>query len=346
MRKCRCECLVCSLFGIVLLLPLPLLAEEPAAEGVPVALPAAEPLAEGGAPQAGFIDAQRDYVSEKFVDFARHVDAFFGSERNFQESNKSVLQFDVGKLIEKGSSNNIALSYRAKFHFPAVQDRLKRYQKQLHLMLESNPDKSQNLTGASVQPGRTSLFREVTAPDTYGAALRFENADDSPWRFSADGGLKLDNIFLRPFVRSRAAYTMPLGVVQLNLAESVFWFDTTGLGESTQLDADHVVSEKLLFRASSGATWLHDRQNFDLRQDFSLYHTQNESASLLYQISAIGLSKPQTQVSEYVALLLYRQRVHRDWVFMEVSPQLHYPRATDFHLNAQLILRLELLFSK
>jgi hypothetical protein len=296
--------------------------------------------------QPGLIDSSRDYVSDKFVSFARYIDDFFGSDRSFQENNKSVLQFDVGQIFERGGSSNIALSYKAKFHLPGLQDRLYQYQKKLHVLLESNPDKNQNLTGGPVQPGKASLFREVTSPDTYGAALRFENDDNSPWRFSADGGLKLDNISIRPFLRSRASFGMPTGSMQLKLAESLFWFDTTGVGESTQLDADHPFSDTLLFRASSGATWLLNTETFGLRQDFSLYQTLTGHSSLLYQASAIGTSKPQTQVSEYVALLLYRQRLHRDWVFFELSPQLHYPRTNDFYPNAQLIFRLEVLFSK
>jgi hypothetical protein len=352
------RCLNISVLGIALLLPAGAYAAQPEVEGVPapVEMPAIQsapaaatavvsPAAELPS-QPGFIDSSRDYVADKFVGFANYIDEFFGNDRSFQESNKSVLQFDLGQIFERGGRSNIALTYKAKFHLPGLQDRLYQYQKKLHVLLESNPDKNQNLTGGPVQPGKTSLFREVSSPDTYGAALRFENEDDSPWRFSADGGLKLDNISIRPFLRSRVSLGMQAGSMQLKLAESLFWFDSTGVGESTQLDADHPFSDTLMFRSSTGATWLLNTENFDLRQDFSLYQTLTGHSSLLYQTSAIGVSKPQTQVSEYVALLLYRQRIHRDWMFFEISPQLHYPRVADFQPNAQLILRLEVLFSK
>lgn len=357
MRKGRC--LNISVLGIALLLPAGAYAELPAVEEVPAPLEISAiqsaPVA-ASAPvetpsdvpplQTGFIDASRDYMSDKFVGFANYIDEFFGNDRSFQESNKSVLQLDLGQIFEHGGSGNIALSYKAKFHLPGLQDRFYQYQKRLHVLLESNPDKNQNLTSSAVQPGKASLFREVSSPDTYGVALRYENDDDSLWRFSADSGLQLDNISIRPFLRSRASLGIPAGTMQLKLAESLFWFDTTGVGESTQLDADHPFSDTLMFRSSTGATWQLNSENFDLRQDFSLYQTLTGHSSLLYQTSVIGVSKPQTQVSEYVALLLYRQRLHRDWVFFEISPQLHYPHTNDFYPNAQLIFRLEVLFSK
>jgi len=39
-------------------------------------------------------DSTREYVSQRFVGFVGYVDRFFGNERNFQETNQSVLQLD------------------------------------------------------------------------------------------------------------------------------------------------------------------------------------------------------------------------------------------------------------
>ena len=317
--------------GIVLLFPLLSLAEEP-----PEDLP----------PKPGFIDLERDYVSDKFVSFASEIDRFLGDDLNFQETNKSVLQIDATRIMQQAETPGIGLTYKAKFHLPNAQRRL-------HLMLESNPDK--NLPGQTLAQQlqqQTSLFKEAATPDSYGAALRFENSEDSPFQLSADAGLKADNgqefytYSIHPFARSSASYILPLSLVQLKLAESLFWFNTTGAGENTQLDIDHHYTDKVLFRATSGATFLVSNENYTLHQDFSIFDTLTEQASLLYQISVNGVSRPVADVTEYVALVLYRRRVHQDWVFLDINPQLHYPKADNFQLNAELILRLEFMFSK
>lgn len=281
------------------------------------------------------VDASRDYLSGKFVTFVTDVDRFFGDERNYQESNKSVFQVDFTRVMEHGGNRNIVLSARAKLHLPAAEERFR-------ILLETNPDK--NITGEPVQ-GQPVLLDKVVAPESYAVAARYEKAAESIWHFSTDAGIKIQS-GLTPFARMRGSYSVPLDQWRLKATETVFWFNTIGVGESTQLDLERLLSEPLLFRSSTNASWLRDRDSLELRQDLSIYHALNERTALLYQASAMGVAEPQLQATEYVLLLLYRYRVHRDWLFFEVSPQLHYPKDKNFQSSPQLNLRLEMLFDE
>jgi hypothetical protein len=42
----------------------------------------------------------------------------------------------------------------------------------------------------------------------------------------------------------------------------------------------------------------------------------------------------------------YRYRLHKQWVFLEVSPQVHFPKADNFKANPALYLRLEMLLDR
>jgi len=298
-------------------------------------------------PKPNFIDLRRDLISDSFLDLASEIDSFFGDERNFNETNKSVLQVDVAQQMGRTGSPVVALTYKAKFILPNAQ-------KRFHLLLESNPD--QNLPGTTLaqqpQPKEVSLFKELSTPDSYGTALRFENKVDSHWRYSADGGIKADggsgivDISIHPFARSSVSFATPLKLVQLKLTESLYTFNTTGPGENTLLELDHRLSDKILLRSTSGATFLIDKEYFDLHQDLSIFHTLDRDASLLYQLTANGVSRPSSEVSEYVALVLYRLRLHQDWIFLELNPQIHYPKSTNFLLDAQFIARFEFMLSQ
>lgn len=310
--------------GVALLFPLQLLGAEPSGQS-------------GQQVQSDFFgpaDVSRDYLSEKFVGFASYIDHFFGDDRNFQESNQSLLQLDLTRVAGRGSDRKFVLSGKAKVHLPNVE-------KRLHLVLETNPDK--NVTGEQPQ-AQTSPIGQVAAPESYAAAARIENDQEKLWHFSADAGIQFQGVDTSPFARARGRFAIPLEMWRLKAAETLFWFNNTGTGAATQLDLERLISEPVLFRASTNATWLMSSQNFDLRQDLSVYHTLDERSALLYQASAIGISKPQWQVTEYVALLTYRYRLHRDWVFIELSPQLHYPEADSYRVNPLLVMRLEVLF--
>lgn len=283
------------------------------------------------------MDTQRDYLSGKIIGFATGMDRFFGNDRNYQENNKSVVQLDLARATGYGGDRKLVLSARANLNLPSTE-------KKLHLLIESNPD--QNITGEPSPNQNTVINNQVSGPQSYGLALRYEQVQKElkAKHISADAGLKFQGIHINPFMRARSSYSIPLDNWRLKAAESVYWFNTIGAGETTQVDFEHVLSEPVLFRATSNATWLHDKQNFDLRQDLSFYQTLNERTALLYQLSAIGVSNPQVQLTGYVASVFYRYRLHREWVFLELSPQFIFPKVNNFNGSFALTMRLEMLF--
>src|SRR5450759_92100 len=129
------------------------------------------------------------------------------------------------------------------------------------------------------------LLSSHSAPLCHNFAVRYEKikAELQALHLSADAGLKFQGIRINPFARARGSYSVSLDQWRMKAAESVYWFDTIGAGETNQSDLEHFFSAPVLFRATSNATWLNDKQNFDLRQDLSIYHTVNDrTASVSY----------------------------------------------------------------
>jgi hypothetical protein len=42
----------------------------------------------------------------------------------------------------------------------------------------------------------------------------------------------------------------------------------------------------------------------------------------------------------------YRYRLHKDWMYFDLSPQLHFPRERNFESSPMLMMRLEILFNE
>lgn len=324
--------------------PVPLLGAESLAQPAPMETSGAiEPLPANPVPELevpmltdllNTVDAPRNYWSAEIASYANSIDRFFGDPRYFQEANKSVVQLNLSKVQESGGGGDLVLDGQARIDLPATE-------KRFSLVLESNPEK--NLSGDTGK-NRPVLANDVVTSNNQSAALRYEKRpEESRWHYSADTGIKI-GMPLDPFVRTRGSYTLPMEKWRMKAAETVFWFNTIGAGETTQLDLERLISEPLLFRATSTATWMSNPHNFDLRQDLSLYQTVNERTAMLYQASVIGVSQPQLEATEYVLLMLYRYRLHKSWVFAELSPQLHFPKAKNFDLSPMLLLRLEVLF--
>ncbi len=334
------------LLGITLLFPLKLLGAEQSVPQTEQAVPQtaqAVPQTAQAVPQTqqsdrfDSMDAPRDYLSGKIVSFASSIDRFFGGDRHYQESNQSVFQLDLTRVAGFNGNRKFDLAARLNLRLPVTEGRL-------HLLIETDPEKNITSEPTPAQ-GQTVLRNQVVAPSSVALAARYETAAANVWHFSTDAGLKFP-IPIKPFVRARGSFSAPMGEWRLKAAESVYWFNTIGVGETSQFDLERFISEPALFRATSTATWLNDKQNFDLRQDLSIYHTLNDRTALLYQASVIGVSNPQYQVTDYVVQMLYRYRMHREWLFFELSPQLHFPRVMNYQSSPALSMRLEALFDE
>jgi hypothetical protein len=278
------------------------------------------------------VDSSRDYLSTKVVSYSKRIDEFFGDERNFQENNNSVIQVDLTEKLETAGNRTFGLEGQAKIDLPAAS---KRFQ----IVLESNPEQK---TAGEVKKDQPVATQTVAAPSSYAASLRYVKTEESLWHFSSEAGIKLQ-FPLDPFVRARGSYTVPFGLWRLKMSETVFWFNTIGSGETTQFDFERVLSDPVLFRATSTATCLVLKQACDLRQDFSIFHTLNERTALVYQASVLGTNNPQLEETAYVLLMRYRYRLHKEWMYFEVTPQLNFPRTDEFNLNALLLFRLQML---
>jgi len=279
------------------------------------------------------LDAKRDYVSGRLIKFASDIDRFFGDDRNYQETNQSIFHLDLTKVNGYGGTSDVILSAKAKLNLPSTENRFR-------FVMETNPDKNIN---ADPSLGQSTLPDQLIEPTSYAFAARFEKYIEDKWDFSTDAGIKFQS-GLTPFTRARVSVSFPFEQWRMKVAESVFWFNTIGAGETTQVDLERLISKPIMFRASSNATWLNDKQNFDLRQDFSIFHTLNERTSLLYQTSVIGVSNPELQTTDFVLLMQYRYQLHRKWIFFEVSPQLHYPKIRNYELSPSLSMRLDFVF--
>lgn len=290
-------------------------------------------IAHNGMEQA---DATREFVSEQFVRLVSGLDRFFGDERNYQESNRSVFQLDLNEQLLAGGQRETTLSGRIKLHLPSTEHRM-------HLLLESDPEQNSTATpGTANQPQRLGPFR---APGEYGLALRLEESEEQVWHTSTDIGVKL-HAPLEPFARARASMVVPLGEWRMKPAQSLFWFSQSGPGESTQIDFERPLAEQTLFRATSNVTWWHLPQRFDWQQDFTVFHSIDAERAVQYQLSLIGVSKPQSRLDDAVLSVLYRRQLNRPWLFFEFNPQLHFRHSQSYDMDPVLWLRLQILFDE
>jgi hypothetical protein len=250
------------LLGITILFPLKLFGTElvgPQLEKPAALAPQPVLLTPQTAPQTSKSDSfdsmetSRDYMSGKITSFASYIDRFFGGDRHYQESNETVVQLDLTKLNGYRSDHKIDFAARANLRLPVTEGRL-------HLLVETDPEKN-IITEPTPVSRPVAVPGQVTVPASVALAVRYAAAKEDIWHFNTDWGIKFP-IPPKPFVRTRVSYSVPIGREwRLKAAESIYWFNTLGAGETSQLDLEKIISPPLLFRSSTIVTWLNDKQN-------------------------------------------------------------------------------------
>jgi hypothetical protein len=279
------------------------------------------------------IEAPRDYLSGKFTRFASYIDSYFGGNQHYQERNPSVMFVNISRARGYGGSDNYDLAASLNLRLPISEGRL-------HLLVETDPER--NLEDEPVKSSTVMNTKPATRK-SIALAARYALEAKNGWSFRSDAGIRFP-LPAQPFVRAKVGYSTPLDNWRLTIGETAYWFSRDGVGETTQIDMERQISLPILFRASSIAIWLKDKQNFDISQSFSFYHTVSDRTLLIYQASMFGISDPQPQVSDTVFLVFYRYRLHQNWLFFEITPQLHFPTANKYAASPALSMRLQMLF--
>lgn len=282
-----------------------------------------------------WLDKPRDYISQRFVNLSTEVDRYFADERVFQESRTSYLRFYGDLVLKKSGSSDFNPQLQAKVVLPALE-------KRLHILLESETDVTGELPTASVPT--QSGTPKVNVPNDFRAAVQVQVTDTPHWNINTDAGLRFHGLTLPPFVRARVSRVQSVRKWQFRFTEAVYWYEQSGMGESTQYDADYSFAEHYLGRSRTQAIWSDHDQKFDFEQDFILFNPIDDGHAISYGASIYGASQPNSHVTDYAVSVTWRTRIHREWLFLNIQPGLSWPESNSFHFTPSILLRVEAIF--
>lgn len=279
------------------------------------------------------LDSTHRFISEQFLYLPNAIDGFFADQRLDLESNESRLKFTLDSTLSEGGEWTFLSHLKARVSLPYAEKKLK-------ITFESAPEAG--ITVPEEEAGESEPLQAVGRGEQ-AATLEATISESENWLFHFNLGLKLHTP-VDPFTRLRARRDFPFRYVRLRLAETLFLFKSTGLGETTQFDADFPLGPRELFRASSFASFFKDDDRFVFGQDLSLFIQLTDNRALAYRFGVRGDNETNTRVTEYLAEVRFRRRLHKQWLYLELIPALRFPEEQDFRLTPSFTLRLETVF--
>ncbi len=284
----------------------------------------------------GMLDFTHDYVSQSVEELATSIDRFFANQKHYQYTNRTYVQIRLDGYWRDERTPEYTPRLRAKLHLPGAERRFK-------LMLETDPqerqtpqDLSQNNAGTTGGAGAGNYFLSM---------LR-ERVSESGWNFQPNIGVEL-KLPLEAFLRLRLYKSIPLGEKwTMRPDQNVYWYTGQGAGSDSYLEFNYRLSDDFLLRFGSFLRWTDRNDYWEPSQNLVLYHYIRPGVQMYYQVGMFGRTAPTLHVTDYLFTINYRQLLYRDWLFLEMRPQLSYAEGEDWRPVRSFLLRFDVVFGR
>lgn len=278
-----------------------------------------------------FLDRPQSMMSGGLTGMTTYMDEFFAEERVFYDKTGSYVRLTVDTVFDENGKVGYVGDIKLKLRLPRTEEKLK-------LTFESDPEEQRDSLDRTLEESPEQAARERN----YYGGIQATLGDERKWRFKPSIGIK----FSKPidiFLRLRIDRSYKTGDWLFRPSQTFYTFKEKGFGSDTVFELDHRLTDNLLFRSSSFIRYQDENDYFEPSQVFSLIHSLSERRGMAYQVGIYGITEPNWHATDYLAQLRYRQRIHSDYLFVELIPKTIYRRENDFEPENSFTLRLEMI---
>jgi len=286
------------------------------------------------------LDEPHTFLSRRVEQYSRAVDDFFGDPNRAYDSTGSTLKIRGRVTFFEGGVTEGASDVHARVSLPNTEDRLKLIvQRGLQAATQTAAEQDiKDVTGSdrvaatgAAQDNSYYLGIKTAVADRFGVAL------------SVEAGLKFGRP-IDPYVRLRAFRDFVFSNWAIRVSETPLWKHSEGSSAASEANFHRPLNENWQLRFISKATWRSTTNYFDLAQIGALYFTPDRRTAYAFELGAFAPSDHSLNQDVYSITVRARRQIHRDWLYLEVTPQILYQEANGFTAENSLMLQLEALF--
>jgi hypothetical protein len=266
---------------------------------------------------------QQQMTSRVFT-LSNRLDSFFGTARADDQANLSTLRLVHSNYFSETGIQSNDFQARLNLRLKNVEDFGLRLQESILRFFEPEVFKEgPQIPGApvtGVNRARQELIKwNVNWENRVGVTTTLNLFSILRARRSIDGDFFMHNFYQ-----------------EVGWSNHEDWQAVTSLGSDKAIDATH------LFRFINEIRWAMTAQKFTTSHGPSLLQTLDESNSISYDARASTAEAEHIWYGETLGVgVNYRRQFQNKWLFMDISPQMTFPRATNFHRDLNLTIRIE-----
>ena len=283
----------------------------------------------------GTIDRVHGAISTGILATAEWLDSFFDDPRFAAEENRTRVKLGADYFLERGSGPDFNVPVSARLRLPQLENKAR-------LVVVGTPD--QDVEGRTPTEGTAASRLPGTQDNAVTAAVDYFFWQTDRHNFATRVGVRFREGVPETFVQPRYRYLLPLDPWALRFTQEFRWWTEFGWEETTTLDLERPIGEGLFFRATAQGAWSEQEDGYFYSLSFVLRQPLSPRRVLQYEWINSFQTHPAHQLQEVLAVVRYRQRFWRDWMFYEVAPQASFRRERDFDVAPGILFRLEMFF--
>lgn len=278
------------------------------------------------------LEDTRDQWSSQVNLFARNMDTFFAGPNNLAHLNESYVKLTLGGQWGERGTYVDETDLKFRLDLPATTKKYK-------LVIENSPEERESLADKN----RPSLIGNQPDVDSFSAFLQ-RSKQQANWDTSGRIGIK--GVF-DPFVRFDLERHWTLDDSwHVPYRFRVAYFHSDGYRAINSLSFQRGLSPSLLFEGRTDVSWLQERDTLDAAQAVSLIQQLSPQQGMTYTVGIFEESFSNTVISDYFISAHYRQLIYKDWLYVNIIPEVNYPREFDYDARLSVTLKLEVFFQQ
>ena len=278
------------------------------------------------------IDQYHQRLSKRVLRFSNSIDDFFADSQHGDLVNRSqlIIQFDTFIREARGPVVVPEINYR--LILPRTEKRLRLFIENENQDTRSETSKARNASPETKRPNDNNSA----------AGLRY-SVEKSGIKFYQDTGI-IASVPPKVFLRLGAKKTVEFTEWILKVHERLRWINTTGITSDLDLDFDKRLTRKVILRMVNNVFW--NDQDYILRFENgpSLFQKLGRHSALSYHAHVISENEPNFIVTNYILQMTYRRRVYSNWLYMDVTPYMNFPRDRNFVRTPGMIVSFDAVF--
>ncbi len=258
-------------------------------------------LSEG---QEKALDSGQQKASVMITDAASWFDNFFDDDRYTTEENHTRAKVKLSFGYSKNDDADVNLRINWRIHLPKLS-------KKANFIISAGEDDDFDVDGNALTNPNSDEKDELTAAIQY-----FVKTGE---RFNISTTFGASTSYLYGGLRFRHFHDF--GSWQGRFVDRLRYYTDDGWENRVSYDLERHFTKRWLFRTTAAHNWFEEEDGFKYSFKFRLYQLLNQESALSYEVENYFETKPDNILTDMILRVRYRQRFYRDWLILEIAPQ-------------------------